>query len=245
MKRAIILPALLATFHLHAQTITEYRYWINDDPATVTTASIGPAPTVLLSTTLDLPPLTKDFNTITVQFKDGNGEYSVPKTTWFTKNSGVVNGYEYWIDDAIAASTTGAIGPGNVVDLIADLPTGTSSGTHLFTIRFGSVNGGWSVPLTSEFSYFDAIPELPGISDVLLFPNPVTDALGLRLNTSGPQQLDLQLLDAQGRLVRSLPSWTVSGSSTRNWDMADLASGSYLLRISDGNGVTSLPFIKQ
>ena len=54
--------------------------------------------------------------------------------------------------------------PNTVVDLIADLPTATTSGTHFFTIRFSSVNGIWSAPLTTQFDYFTSIDELPGIS---------------------------------------------------------------------------------
>ncbi len=245
MKRILLIAALTATGQLRAQTITEYRYWINDDPATLTTASIGPASVVQLNATLVLPSLTKDFNTITVQFKDSNGDYSVPQTTLFTKNSGAVNGYEYWIDDAIASSTSASIGPNNVVDLIADLPTGTTSGTHLFTIRFSSVNGTWTVPLTTQFDSFTSIDELPGISELLLFPNPVTEELGLRLSVDAARTLNLQVLDISGAVLRDLSTWSVSGTTSRNWDISDLASGSYLLRVSDGNGSWSTRFVKQ
>ncbi len=244
MKHLLILAALMATGQLYAQTITIYRWWINDDIATLTTASIAPATEANLIATLDLPPLTKDHNTITLQFKDNNDEWSVPRTTWFTKRTGAVNGYEYWINDAITNATTGAIGPNTIVDLIDDLPTGLPGGTHTFTIRFSGASGTWSVPLTTSFSSTVGLDELPGISDLLLFPNPVNDALGLRLNAAGSKQLYLQLLDAQGRVIRDLPTWITTGSGYRNWDISDLSAGSYLLRISDGNGATSMRFVK-
>lgn len=224
--------------------ITGYRFWVNDNVANITTGSIGPNMVVNLNSLIDPGTLPKDYNTVTIQFNEADGEWSAPLTSVFVKNAGEVNGYEYWIDDNIADSYTSSIGPAGVVDLIADLPTGVPAGTHFFTIRFSSTNGTWSVPLTTQFESFVGIHELPGISELLLFPNPVTDALGVRLNTTEARQLDLQLLDAQGRVVRSLSSWSVDGSAYRNWDISDLASGSYLLRISDGSGVANLPFVK-
>ena len=245
MKHILTIVALMALGQLRAQTITDYRYWINDDLATLTTASIGPSADVTLINTLALPLLTKDFNIITLQFKDSNGEWGSPQTTPFTKSTGEVNGYEYWIDDAITSSYTGSIGPNTIVDLIADLPTGTTNGTHFFTIRFGSANGTWTVPLTTEFSFFNTVEELPGISDLMLFPNPVTDELGLRLSTEVARTLNLQVLDITGAVVRDLSNWSVSGTTYRNWDISDLASGSYLLRMSDGTGPWTTRFVKQ
>lgn len=193
MKPILFFAALVVTGHLRSQTLTEYRYWVNDDPTTLATASITPASEVLLNATLDLPTLTRNFNTITFQFKDSNGDYSAPQTTWFTRNSGALNGYAYWIDDAISSPSSGNLGPNNSVDLIADLPTGTTTGTHFFTIRFSSVNGTWTVPLTTQFEFFTSVAELPGLSDLLLFPNPVTDELGLRLNADASRTLHLQV----------------------------------------------------
>ncbi|HRH38052.1 MAG TPA: T9SS type A sorting domain-containing protein, partial [Flavobacteriales bacterium] len=150
-----------------------------------------------------------------------------------------------WIDDNIANSTNATIGPNGVVDLIADLPTGVPAGAHFFTIRFRGTNGTWSVPLTTQFESFVGIEELPGISELVLFPNPVTDELGLRLRTDETHTLNLQVLDLSGALVKDLSNWSVAGSTYRNWDVSALASGSYLLRITDGSGTWSTRFVKQ
>lgn len=224
--------------------ITGYRYWVNDAIAAITTGSIGPNMVVDLNNLIDPGTLTKDYNTVSIQFRDADGEWSVPTTTLFVKNTGAVNGYEYWIDDAIANSTSGSIGPNTVVDLVADLPTGVPAGTHFFTIRFSSTNGIWGVPLTTQFESFVGIEELPGLSDLILFPNPVADQLGLRLSSDASRTLGLQVLDLSGTLVLDLSTWGVSGTAIGNWDISALASGSYLLRIVDGHGVASLPFVK-
>lgn len=245
MKCLILIPALCASVALRAQTINEYRWWLNDDIAAVTMASIAPAMDATLSTTLGLPSLNEDFSTITVQFKDSNGEWSVPHTVLFVKGTGMVNGYEYWIDDAIASSTSGTIGPNTVADLIADLPTNTTPGDHVFTIRFSSANGTWSVPLSSAFSFTVGVEELPGLSDLLVFPNPATDQLGLRLNSDGSRTLRLDVLDLSGQQVLALDQWAVQGSGWRNWDISGLADGTYLLWITDEQGSWATRFVKQ
>jgi len=225
--------------------VTGYRFWVNDDAGNITTGSIGPNLEVNLNSLIDPGTLPNDYNTVTIQFNDADGEWSVPTTSVFVKNSGEVNGYEHWIDDDIASSTIGSIGPGNVVDLIADLPTSISTGTHFFTIRFSGTNGTWSVPLTTQIEFFTSIDELVGISDLLLFPNPVSNELGLRLSTEDARTLNLQVLDISGAVVRDLSTWSVSGTTYRNWDISDLASGSYLLRLSDGASTSSIRFVKQ
>jgi hypothetical protein len=225
--------------------ITGYRFWLNDNVGSITTGSIGPNMVVDLNSLIDPGTLPKDFNTLTIQFSEADGEWSVPQTSMFVKGTGEVNGYEYWIDDAIASSTTGSIGPNTVVDLIADLPTGVPAGAHFFTIRFSGANGTWSVPLTTEFSSTVSIEELPGISDLLLFPNPIDDQLALRLTSSEGKQLQVAVLDATGRVVRGEENWSVSGTATRFWDLSDLASGVYSVRLAEGNRRSTIPFVKR
>ncbi len=227
------------------QAISGYRYWVNDNTGSITSGSIGPNLDVTLNTLIDPGTLAKDFNTVTIQFDDAHGEWSVPLTSMFVKNAGEVNGYAFWIDDDIANSTVVSITPNTVVDLIADLPTSVSSGTHFFTIRFSGTNGTSSVPFTTPFEFFTSIDELPGISDLLLFPNPVSNELGLRLSTEDARTLNLQVLDISGAVVRDLSTWSVSGTTYRNWDISALASGSYLLRITDERSSWSTRFVKQ
>lgn len=244
MRNAILSLGLLAGITACAQNIVGYRWWINDDPNTLTTATTAPSAELLLSSMLDLPPLTGDLHRITLQMQDDAGHYSVPFITWFTRSTGAVDGFEWWIDDDIADRMSGPIGPADVVDLITDLPTGLPAGSYTFTIRFSSVNGTWSVPLSSTFDSFVGIAELPGVTDLLLFPNPVTDQLGLRLSSDAARTLNLQVLDLSGAVVMDLNSWPVSGTAIRQWDIGELASGAYLLRITGADGSWTTRFVK-
>lgn len=244
MKHALLPGTLLISMAAHAQSITEYRWWINDDVSTITTAVTAPSAELILAADLDLPALTKDYNTVTIQFKDSDSRYGVPYTMLYSRGTGAVSGYEWWIDDDIADRNSGAIGPDDVVDLVADLPTGITNGDHVFTIRFSGTSGTWSVPLTTMFSFFTGVEELPGVTDMLLFPNPVTDRLTLRLTCPDARQLRLSILDATGRLARAEQNWAPIGTAVRSWDLADLAPGTYGLRIEDGRRLTTLRFVK-
>jgi len=152
MERFLLLPALLAMFQVRAQQIEEYRYWINDDPTGVTVSGIGPNVHVNLLSDLVLPVLTKDYNKITIQFKDTNDVYSVPVSRIFTRNTGAVTGYEYWIDDDIANRVSGTVTAGTIVNLTSDIPLCLTAGAHVFTIRFQGASGTWSVPITRQFT---------------------------------------------------------------------------------------------
>lgn len=226
------------------QDIVGYRYWVNDDIGSLITGTVGPAQVADLNSLIDPGTLTKAFNTVTIQFSDADGSYTVPRTQYVTAHSGLVNGYQYWIDDDIANSQSGSLAPSDVVDLIADLPVNTTNGIHVFTIRFSGANGSWSVPLSAEFSFTTAVDELPGVTDLLLFPNPVTEQLGLRLTTDEARTLSLQVLDLSGSIVADLNTWSVSATAHRSWNVSALASGSYLLRITGEHGAWTTRFVK-
>ena len=225
--------------------VNGYRHWLNDDPTTLVTAAVTPTATVNLANDLAMGNLTRNFNWVTFQFKETDGGYSVPKTHAFVRGTGAVDGYEYWIDDAIEDRVTNAMDPYAVVDLIADLPMNTTQGDHLFTIRFSSMIGTWSVPVTTEYSFFIGIEEMPSLSNVLLFPNPATDQLGLRLSSDGQRMLHMEVLNLAGQQVMDLEDWSVQGSTWRNWDISGLASGAYLLRVTGVKGTWNTRFVKQ
>ncbi len=234
-----------SVFTRSASNIAGYRFWVNDDLASITTGSIGPDDAVNLNGVIDPGSLPRDYNTVTIQFRDADGEWSVPVSTWFVKNTGAVNGYEYWIDEAIDDRASATIGPAVLVDLINDLPVPTTDGEHVFTIRFSSVNGTWSVPLSATFSFAVGVAELPGLSNLLVFPSPATAQLGLRLNSDAGRTLQLEVVDLAGQRVLDLGSWAVAGSTWRNWDISGLASGAYLLRVTGEKSTWNTRFVKQ
>ena len=87
--------------------------------------------------------------------------------------------------------------------------------------------------------------ELPGVESVLLFPNPAVSELWLRIDASADQDLNVEVLDASGRVVKQAIRVVVARSNTMPMDISDLASGRYQVRLNGVQGTASLPFVKQ
>ena len=68
-----------------------------------------------------------------------------------------------------------------------------------------------------------------GFSDVLIYPNPISEHVNIQLLT--PRVVSFKLLDSRGRI---LDEWTASHSTRR--DVSDLAVGFYLLVMGDEMG---------
>lgn len=226
-------------------TVNALEYWFNDDAAGSTTVNVTPGAAPLMNTPLNSNPLPVGFHTMTVRTVDGRGERSVPFTVGFTRNGGAITGYEYWLDDAVADRIAEDIGPGATVDLIDALPVPTTEGDHLFTIRFRDTEGGWSVPLSTTFSFTVGLNEILGVSNYLLFPNPVSDQLSLRVDAIDATVFHVHVIDASGRTALALENWSASGTAHRSWDIATLALGTYMLRITSADRSIHLPFVKQ
>lgn len=226
-------------------TVNAIEYWFNDDAGATTTTAVTPGIAPEIDEALTASTLPVGFHTVTVRTVDARGERSVPYTVNFTRNGGAITAYEYWIDEAIADRSTGSIGPAGTVDLIAELPVPTTEGDHTFTIRFRDEAEGWSVPLSSAFSFVVGMDEIPGVNNYLLFPNPVAEQMSLRIDAVDARTLQVEVLDATGRVIQQLGSWNVSGVGHNTWDTSSLAPGSYLLRISSCERAIQLPFVKQ
>lgn len=226
-------------------TVNALEYWFNDDAVNSTTMNVPPGAAPFMTDPLASNTLPIGFHTVTVRTVDGRGERSVPYTVGFTRNGGAISGYEYWLDDAIEDRTSANIGPAGTVDLIEALPVPTTDGEHLFTIRFRDADGGWSVPLSSTFNFFVSLDEIVGVSNYLLFPNPVSEQLSLRVDATMSTDLMIEVLDGSGRLAQHLDRWNVSGSTHRSWDISALAPGTYLLRIENADRSIHMPFVKQ
>jgi hypothetical protein len=89
------------------------------------------------------------------------------------------------------------------------------------------------------------IAELPGVSSLLVFPNPVQDQLTLRLDAQTASAYEVSIWDATGSMIAAPVNWNVQGLSLRSLNTAALAAGSYTIRISSADHAAHIPFIKQ
>jgi hypothetical protein len=104
------------------------------------------------------------------------------------------------------------------------------------------VNGEYTVEVTSEYGCIAVSEPYVHISTsmhdrsgpmITLQPNPFTDQLQIGFGEALPTGSHIELLDAQGRLLRTYPA---AGRSMLTFQREGLASGTYLLRVVGPDG---------
>ena len=98
-----------------------------------------------------------------------------------------------------------------------------------------------SIVTLSEFT-----PLYAGFRIESLYPNPVVDKIIVNLSIPKKSNLDIDIFDVRGRLIKNQKFNSVKGVQTITIQVGDLSSGSYLLKVSQANGVfNSRKFFKE
>jgi len=80
-------------------------------------------------------------------------------------------------------------------------------------------------------------------SSLMAYPNPLVDQLQVELEAPTDQDLELQWLDAAGRLVKTERIAVATGKNTYTFDLATLPAGTYYLKV-EGAAYTAVPLVK-
>jgi len=82
--------------------------------------------------------------------------------------------------------------------------------------------------------------------DFTLYPNPTNSGINIIFNQLNERELlEVQLMTADGRLVRSQQYSTGDSSYQVQWNLDDLASGYYVVRMINGANQVTTPLVKQ
>lgn len=158
MRKLFFLIVLtFSLFAVKAQSnITAIKYWIDNNLSSMSIINGSYGSVANISENLNIGSnLNSGFHTITLQFKQTDGKWSVPiaEPFFYTSTSGNQAMYEYWFDDDFVnkkqvehAGTTNFILNNQMLNSSA-LP----NGFHRLNIRFRSTGGLWSVPVTESF----------------------------------------------------------------------------------------------
>jgi hypothetical protein len=96
----------------------------------------------------------------------------------------------------------------------------------------------------STYSPIVAISSNSLTSQVILYPNPVTDRLFVQVAATGPEKMVLQLADMQGRVLQQQEVQLDRGVTAFSLNTASLGAGNYLL-ISAGERKVIGQFMKK
>ncbi len=75
-------------------------------------------------------------------------------------------------------------------------------------------------------------------------PNPFTDVIYLDINTESSDDLNIQLYDVKGRLMKNINENVFVGNNNFSLEAADVPSGVYLLEIKGADFETSIKLLK-
>lgn len=79
----------------------------------------------------------------------------------------------------------------------------------------------------------------------MLFPNPTSDQLFLRLESSTSFQAGVNVIDQEGTVVLTRSVDISAGTDILNFDVSRMSSGVYQLRIMSEDGYIARKFIKR
>jgi hypothetical protein len=80
---------------------------------------------------------------------------------------------------------------------------------------------------------------------VVIYPNPGDGLFSIVFNNLNSDQLNLTVLDLQGKVVYSYKETNVSGSFSKQIDLTGLSKGIYYIRLNTGNTITAKKLIIQ
>jgi PKD repeat protein len=90
-----------------------------------------------------------------------------------------------------------------------------------------------------------AIPEAAALRNTRVWPNPVDDQLNLGFTTALQGNMDVDIIDLNGRSVSRTNIRTSAGNNRAVVNVQDLPAGMYMLRIGNMETNTSIRFVKK
>ncbi|MBK9149206.1 MAG: T9SS type A sorting domain-containing protein [Flavobacteriales bacterium] len=230
---SFLVAAATAVTAASAQELQRGEYYFDVDPGfgNGTAITFTQAAEVSLPLSLDVSALAPGGHVLGVRMMDDAGHWGLTSRRLFMVRSMAPGGdivrVEYFLDvdpgfgNATAMATAAAPEINGL--LLNVLTDALAAGPHTLSVRSLSSTGAWSLTNSITFDVFVGIEELERLG-IAAGPNPMADELVLRRTSSGAR-VAVDLLDAQGRLLRS-ELWS---SDRLVLSTGDLSAGSYLL----------------
>lgn len=106
----------------------------------------------------------------------------------------------------------------------------------------GQPRSGFTVNVMDPLS--NAVNEINVFDQVTLFPNPAADRVTVTFLHEGAGLVNAEVLDANGRRVRTTSLRAVNGPNRMDLELSALPEGLYMLRLDNGGRSTGVRFVK-
>ncbi len=90
-----------------------------------------------------------------------------------------------------------------------------------------------------------SVNEQPALETTNLWPNPATDQLNLQLHSSRSGRVEVSIINLDGRTLHSSQVALMNGTNRVPLDVNALPAGMYMVRLTDGQNVATMRFVKQ
>jgi hypothetical protein len=200
-----------------------------------------------INTALDVSSLSPGIHKLSIRTLTNNGVSSVPFTQFFKISGGELVNWEYWFDDDVNTMIQESMSPPQtMLELVDNLDaSGLDNGPHTVTWRCEDASANWSVPITYSFDVVLGVEDIHGLESVLIYPSPAQNQLTIKVETNTDLQLDVEILNQLGQVMRSYHDGLTSASSQIALDVSSLAPGVYFVRLGDSKNYMTHKFVKQ
>jgi hypothetical protein len=103
------------------------------------------------------------------------------------------------------------------------------------------------VDFNADFSYSDIVPiriQQQSFDEILLYPNPATNAVNLEVFMDRAEPLELKIYNTMGQLMQATKQQAVKGVNTIQLPLESLSKGMYVASLSNGYKTISQYFTK-
>ncbi|MBK7850363.1 MAG: T9SS type A sorting domain-containing protein [Bacteroidetes bacterium] len=118
--------------------------------------------------------------------------------------------------------------------------TVTANGVYFVTVQ--DANGCFNSD-TINVTINVGINPVSAVDHVSIFPNPVHNKVSVELSASRSTNVNLEFMDAQGRILKTDMLRNVNGIQQRSYDLTHFAKGVYFMRLSSESGTSMHRFI--
>lgn len=102
---------------------------------------------------------------------------------------------------------------------------------------------GTNVPYS--FTIESSVPEIPGVSDLIVFPNPTTDEINITFDSQNTTDVYVRVVSIMGSTVKNFGKHNVvAGTNQLRLNVDDLTSGAYFIQMVKEEGVKTMKFQK-
>lgn len=182
-----------------------------------------------------------------------NTQDPYPVEAYIRHRSGIASARLFWSIDTLQGYTEVAMNAGADNTWNAAIPAQAPGTLVYYYIEATAISGkqqrrpivapqGWWRFRVNDLATASRITD--ATASMQLYPNPTSSLLVLDLGEGGARTVEAVLLDALGREVRHLYNGPVPADGRVFTDIADLAPGSYRVRLRADVGIRSLPVVK-